>query len=84
MSEIDYGARARLDYIENQLEALFPDTYVPFGAANATAMPAAVVELARAGNVIAAIKDYRNISGAGVADAKAAVEAIRGHRGYNR
>jgi len=77
VSEIDYGARARLDYIENQLEALFPDTYVPFGAANATAMPAAVVELARAGNPIAAIKEYRNITGAGLAEAKAAVESIR-------
>jgi ribosomal protein L7/L12 len=77
VSEIDYGARARLDYIEKQLEALFPDGYVPFAAATATGMPPAVVELARAGNVIAAIKEYRNITGAGLADAKAAVESIR-------
>jgi hypothetical protein len=77
VSEIDYGARARLDYIEKQLEALFPDGYVPFAVSNATGMPPAVVELARAGNLIAAIKEYRSITGAGLADAKAAVESIR-------
>ncbi|MFZ1162616.1 hypothetical protein [Mycobacterium sp.] len=77
MSEIDYGARARLDYIEKQLQALFPDSYVPFASANASGMPAAVVELARAGNLIAAIKEYRRITGADLAEAKRAVEAIR-------
>jgi hypothetical protein len=55
VSEIDYGVRARLDHIEAQLQALFPDSYVPYAAG----MPAAVVELARAGNLIAAIKEYR-------------------------
>lgn len=77
MSEIDYGARARLDYIEKQLLALFPDSYVPFEKADSTGMPAAVVELARAGNLIAAIKEYRTITGAGLAEAKKAVEAMR-------
>jgi Ribosomal protein L7/L12 C-terminal domain len=77
VSEIDYGARARLDYIEKQLQALFPDSYVPFDRSDATGMPAAVVELARAGNLIAAIKEYRQITGAGLAEAKKAVEAIR-------
>jgi len=55
VSEIDYGARAHLDYIERQLEALFPGRYVPF----------------------AAIQEYRNATGAGLAEAKKAVEAIR-------
>jgi ribosomal protein L7/L12 len=77
VSEIDYGARARLDYIEKQLQALFPESYVPFEKADATGMPATVVELARAGNLITAIKEYRRITGAGLADAKRAVEAIR-------
>jgi ribosomal protein L7/L12 len=36
-----------------------------------------VVALARAGNMIAAIKEYRNITGAGLAEAKEAVEAMR-------
>ena len=77
MSETDYGARARLDHIEKQLQALFPDSYVSFGRSNANGMPATVVELARAGNLIAAIKEYRSITGAGLADAKKAVEDIR-------
>jgi ribosomal protein L7/L12 len=77
VSEIDYGARARLDHIETQLQALFPDSYVSFAQSNATWMPATVVELARAGNLIAAIKEYRSITGAGLADAKKAVEDIR-------
>jgi hypothetical protein len=57
--EIDYGASARLGYIEKHLQALFPDSYVPFAAANASGMPAAVIELARAGNLITAINAYR-------------------------
>jgi ribosomal protein L7/L12 len=77
MSEIDYGARARLDYIEKQLQMLFPDGYVPFAAASTSGMPDAVVALARAGNMIAAIKEYREITGAGLAEAKKAVEAMR-------
>jgi ribosomal protein L7/L12 len=50
---------------------------VPFAGANATGMPTAVVELARAGNLIAAIKEYRQITGAGLAEAKKAVEDVR-------
>jgi len=77
VNDIDYAARARLDHIEKQLQALFPDSYVPFVESNAIGMPAAVVELARAGNLIAAIKEYRRITGAGLAEAKKAVEDIR-------
>jgi ribosomal protein L7/L12 len=77
VSEIDYGARARLDYIETQLQALFPDSYVPFAEASAAGLPSAVVALARAGNMIAAIKEYRSITGVGLAEAKLAVEALR-------
>jgi hypothetical protein len=77
VSDIDYGARARLDYIEKQLQALFPDGYVPFDKSDPTGMPATVIDLARSGNVIAAIKEYREITGAGLAEAKKAVEAIR-------
>jgi ribosomal protein L7/L12 len=77
VSEIDYGARARLDYIEQQLEALFPGRYVPFAAAAATGMPPGVVELVRAGKTIAGIQEYRNATGAGLAEAKKAVQAIR-------
>lgn len=77
MSDVDEGARARLDYIEKQLQMLFPEGYVPFAEANAAGMPPAVVELARRGNLIAAIKEYRTLTGAGLAEAKEAVEDIR-------
>lgn len=77
MSDVDEGARARLDYIEKQLQVLFPDGYVPFATANAAGMPRSVVELARSGNLIAAIKEYRTLTGAGLAEAKQAVEDIR-------
>jgi ribosomal protein L7/L12 len=77
VSETDYGARARLDYIETQLKALFPDSYVPFAEASTRGMPDAVVALVRAGNLIAAIKEYCSITGARLAEAKQAVEAMR-------
>lgn len=77
MSEIDYGARARLDYIEQQLQALFPESYVPFASAGPTGFPPGVVELVSAGKTIAAIQEYRNATGAGLAEAKKAVETIR-------
>jgi hypothetical protein len=77
VSEIDYGARARLDHIEQQLEALFPGRYITFAAANAGGMPPGVVDLVRAGKTIAAIQEYRNATGAGLKEAKEAVESIR-------
>ena len=40
-------------------------------------MPPGVVELVRAGKTIAAIQEYRNATGAGLKEAKAAVESIR-------
>jgi ribosomal protein L7/L12 len=77
VSEIDYGARARLDHIEKQLQVLFPDSYVSFAESTTTGMPATVVEFARNGNLIGAIKEYRRITGVGLAEAKKAVEDIR-------
>ena len=77
MSEIDHGARARLDHIEQQLQALFPGQYVSFAAATAAGIPPGVIELVRAGKTIAAIQEYRNATGAGLAEAKAAIDTIR-------
>ena len=77
MTDIDDGARARLDHIEKQLQMLFPEGYVSFAESGPAGMPATVVELARAGNLIGAIKEYRSITGAGLAEAKKAVEDIR-------
>jgi ribosomal protein L7/L12 len=77
VSDFDHVARARLDHIEQQLGALFPGRYVPFAAAGAAGMPPGVVELVRAGKTIAAIQEYRRATGAGLAEAKLAVELIR-------
>jgi hypothetical protein len=77
VTDIDHFARARLDYIEQQLEALFPGRYVTFAAATARGMPPGVVDLVRAGKTIAAIQEYRNATGAGLKEAKEAVESIR-------
>jgi len=77
VSEIDHGARARLDHIEQQLQALFPGQYVSFAAATAAGIPPGVIELVRAGKTIAAIQEYRNATGAGLAEAKAAIDTIR-------
>jgi ribosomal protein L7/L12 len=40
-------------------------------------MPPGVVELVRADKTIAAIQEYRNATGAGLAEAKRVVESIR-------
>jgi ribosomal protein L7/L12 len=40
-------------------------------------MPPGVVDLVRAGKTIAAIQEYRSATGAGLAEAKLAVESIR-------
>jgi ribosomal protein L7/L12 len=40
-------------------------------------MPPGVVELVRAGKTIAASQEYRRATGAGLAEAKLAVESIR-------
>jgi ribosomal protein L7/L12 len=77
VSDIDLAARARLDYVEQQLEGLFLDRYVSFAKATAAGLPPGVVELARAGKTIAAIKEYRNATGAGLDEAKRAIDSIR-------
>ena len=71
MSDFDYGARARLDYIETAARGAVPRTLRAFRGGQYVGMPPGVVELARAGKTIAAIKEYRNVTGAGLAEAKA-------------
>ena len=66
-----------VNHVVKILQALFPDGYVPFDRSDPTGMPQAVIDLARSGNVIAAIKEYRQITGAGLAEAKTAVENIK-------
>lgn len=82
----------RLALIEHQLRAISAHLGIPYpapGAPGPAGGPPAgwgggdpgltpdVVELARSGNLIEAIKRYRGVTGASFADAKAAVERIR-------
>jgi hypothetical protein len=77
MSDIDYGARARLDYIEKQLQFLFEGRYVPFAAAMTNGVPLEVLELARAGKKIEAIRIYREATGVSLAEAKEIIDQLR-------
>ncbi|HTQ22658.1 ribosomal protein L7/L12 [Mycobacterium sp.] len=76
MTEIDDIARARLDHVEAQLQALFPGRYVSYAEATAIGVPPRVIELVRAGNKIAAIQAYRNATGAGLAEAKDVIDSL--------
>ena len=57
--------------------ALPPEDSMPTAASRSALADPELVELARAGNMIAAIKEYRSATGAGLAEAKQAIEAIR-------
>ncbi len=83
----------RLATIEHQLRTISAHLGIPFPAPGMPGAPVSgpppgwgagdpgltpdVVQLVRSGNVIAAIKRYREITGASLGDAKAAVEAVR-------
>jgi large subunit ribosomal protein L7/L12 len=73
----------RLALLEQQVRLLSERVGVPcppfFSDADAAAhggVPAEVVSLARAGNAIAAIKLYREITGAGLREAKDVVDSL--------
>ena len=65
----------RLQRIEDQLAVLSERAGVPFENVAAGA-PADVVELARAGDRMGAIKRYRELTGADMAEASAVVEQL--------
>ena len=79
----------RLAAIEHQLRLVsdrlgipcppFPSEFGPppgFGGSPFGGLPPDVVELARSGNALAAIKRYREITGASLAEAKDAIDRI--------
>jgi hypothetical protein len=79
----------RLAAIEHQLRLVsdhlgipcppFPSEFGPppgFAAGPTGGMPPDVVELARSGNAIGAIKRYREITGASLSEAKDAIDRI--------
>ncbi len=65
----------RLQRIEGQLALLSEKAGVPFETPAAGA-PAEVVELARSGDRMAAIMKHRELTGSGLDEAKAVVEAL--------
>lgn len=89
----DEPLEQRLALIEHQLRAISAHLGLPFPAPGMPGAPVGgpppgrgpadpglttdVVQLARSGNLLEAIKRYRAITGASLGDAKAAVEALR-------
>lgn len=77
--EYIHGVNERLRRLEEHAERVGQQLGVPFGdpAASASAgIPEDVVALARGGNTIEAIKRYRELTGAGLREAKDAVDRL--------
>jgi ribosomal protein L7/L12 len=70
----------RLDWIEEHLGRVAELQYVPMGRSNtrpdASGVPADVLELARAGNKIFAIKRYRELTGVDIAHAREVIDSL--------
>ena len=67
----------RLERVEKQVLALSQGSGVPVeGASAASAVPQDVVELARSGDRIAAVKRYREATGVSLDEARQAVEQL--------
>jgi ribosomal protein L7/L12 len=69
----------RLDYIEEHLAriaAAVGQTYTPMKAAVGVGIPAEVVELVSSGKALHAIKLYRDLTGASLAEAKAVIDRL--------
>ena len=70
----------RLDWIEENLGRLVDLQYVPMGRSNtrpdASGVPADVLELARVGKKIYAIKRYRELTGVDLAHAREVIESL--------
>lgn len=69
--------RTRLARLEGEVEALYRRLNVPYGE-GALQANERVIEALRGGNLIEAIKVYREIYNTGLAEAKDAVEKMRG------
>ncbi len=70
----------RLDWIEENLGRVVGLQYVPMGRSetrpDAAGVPADVVELARAGNTMEAIKRYRELTGVDFAHARQVIDSL--------
>jgi ribosomal protein L7/L12 len=75
------GIIARLDHIEQALQSADPHGYTPYaGAASGmpepSGVPDEIVSLVRAGLRLEAIKRYRALTGADLAQAKAVIQQV--------
>lgn len=78
MSEMEMiQLRARIAELEDKVEKLYQHFGLTYNQ-NAPAEDPRLIEAVRRGNMIEAIKVYREIYNVGLAEAKAAVEQMRG------
>ena len=69
--------RQRIVRLEDQMERLYRHLGVRLTDNSFEIDDSQIIEALRAGNIIAAIKRYREITGVGLADAKSAVESLK-------
>lgn len=73
--------RQKIYKLEAKLEFLYRHLGVTFVEETDTSDDPRIIDALRKNNVLEAIKYYREVTGAGLAEAKAAVEDIRARRG---
>ena len=73
--------RSRIVHLEAQVDFLYRHLGVHFVEQNSPDDDPRIIDALRKNNLIEAIKIYREINDIGLAEAKAAVEAIRARRG---
>jgi len=79
MSDVERRLADRLERLEQQVALISEHLQLPFPAADADAtadVPEEVVELARAGRRVEAIKRYGDLTGIGISTATSVVNAI--------
>jgi ribosomal protein L7/L12 len=67
---------AQVDRIERQVARISANLGIPYDYPVTSETPPEVVELAQSGKKIAAVKRYRELTGAGLQEAKEAVDAL--------
>jgi ribosomal protein L7/L12 len=73
--------RQRIVRLETQVEYLYNHLGVSMTEGRSPSDDPRVIEVLKAGNLIEAIKIYREITGMGLAESKSAVEGIKKRRG---
>jgi ribosomal protein L7/L12 len=73
--------RSRIVHLEAQVDFLYRHMGITYVENNSPDDDPRIIDALRRNNVIEAIKYYREINDIGLAEAKAAVEAIRARRG---